>query len=403
MPVRLTETAINAAIRQAPEIGRKDLSDSQLPGLRLRVAATGRAGWVLACRDQHGRMRRFPVGAWPHMGIKDAREAARALRVEVRKGIDPIADRRQTRALGRDAKEGVGTLSALLDLYAAKIGKGLKSWPPSRRRVEVVFAGQLRKPLLTLTRRELQHAIDGYQSQQQARGAAHCLRPVLKWAAPRGHVPPDLIDLLAPSKPRRRERVLEVSELKALLPVLKASSRPYAAAMRLMLLTLLRREEVCGARWRDINWDARTWRVESGRAKNKVEHRVPLSRQAIELLRQLGPGSPADLIVATKTGGRLTNWDRDTKLVMMASDTSGWTRHDLRRTGATMLGESGELPHVIEAALNHVTVHSQVATVYNQSRYRPQVAEALQRLADAFDGLEAAGVKGDRAAQAASE
>jgi hypothetical protein len=53
-----------------------------------------------------------------------------------------------------------------------------------------------------------------------------------------------------------------------------------------------------------------------------------------------------------------------------------------------MLGEMGELPHVIEAALNHVSVHSQIATIYNQSRYRPQVAAGLQRLADALDEIE---------------
>ena len=51
-----------------------------------------------------------------------------------------------------------------------------------------------------------------------------------------------------------------------------------------------------------------------------------------------------------------------------------------------MLGEMGELPDIIEAALNHVTLHSPLAATYNRSRYRPQVAVALQRLADALDG-----------------
>jgi integrase len=74
---------------------------------------------------------------------------------------------------------------------------------------------------------------------------------------------------------------------------------------------------------------------------------------------------------------------------MDASKTEGWTRHDLRRTAATLMGEMGELPHVIEAALNHTAVHSQLAATYNQARYRPQVTLALQRLADALDGIEA--------------
>jgi integrase len=101
------------------------------------------------------------------------------------------------------------------------------------------------------------------------------------------------------------------------------------------------------------------------------------------------PPTPNAFIFATSTGAPLGNWDRETKVLQEASGTDGWTRHDLRRTGATMLGEMGELPDLIEAALNHVSIHSPLAATYNRSRYRPQVAMALQRLADALDGIEA--------------
>lgn len=58
-----------------------------------------------------------------------------------------------------------------------------------------------------------------------------------------------------------------------------------------------------------------------------------------------------------------------------------------------MLGEMGETPDIIEAALNHVAIRSRLAATYNQARYRPQVAAALQRLADALDGIEAGGAR----------
>ncbi len=99
------------------------------------------------------------------------------------------------------------------------------------------------------------------------------------------------------------------------------------------------------------------------------------------------------LIFATSAGTPLGNWDRETKALQQASRTAGWTRHDLRRTGATMLGEMGELPDIIEAALNHVSIRSPLAATYNRSRYRPQVAAALQRLADALDGVETGDAK----------
>ena len=50
-------------------------------------------------------------------------------------------------------------------------------------------------------------------------------------------------------------------------------------------------------------------------------------------------------------------------------------------------------PDIIEAALNHVSIHSALAATYNKSRYRPQVADALQRLADALDGIEQGGAE----------
>src|SRR5215210_2458143 len=138
MPVRLTETATRAAIARAGQTGRRDLADAALPGLRLRLTSAGAASWALACRDPHGRMRRFPLGAFPAMGLSEARDKARSLRVRVREGEDPVAERRRARAIGRDARDGIGTLAALLELYAAGPGAELKLGRQRRlaRRVE---------------------------------------------------------------------------------------------------------------------------------------------------------------------------------------------------------------------------------------------------------------------------
>ncbi len=222
------------------------------------------------------------------------------------------------------------------------------------------------------------------------------VRPILKWGATRGYLAPEVATIHLPAPVKRRKRILTRDELAALLPVLRASSRPCAAALRFMLLTLTRRQETAMARWRDVNMEARTWAIVE--TKNGEPHVVPLSGQAMDLLRSRVPAGnagnpknsdPSALIFGTATGAPLGNWDRETKILQEVSETKGWTRHDLRRTGATMLGEMGELPDIIEAALNHVSIHSPLAATYNRSRYRPQVAAALQRLADALDGIEA--------------
>lgn len=407
MPVRLTETAINKAIREAPATGRRDLADAAAPGLRLRVTPAGGASWVLACRDSHGRMRRFPVGEWPAVGIAEAREKARALRVKVREGADPIAERRRQRAVARDAKAGIGTLAALLDLYGGPAkpprpgkegapepkvraigpGAGLKSWPDARRRIEGVFKPYLTRPLATLKAAELQMTADSYPARQSAAAAVRYLRPVLKWGASRHYLPREATLIEPPATVRRRDRVLTREELAALLPALAGSERPYRRALLFLLLTLARREEVAAARWRDMDLTAAEWRIPE--TKNGRDHRVPLSPQALALLHAIGPGEPDAFVFAAAGGGRLVNWDRETKAVMAETGTAGWTRHDLRRTGATLLGEMGVEPHVIEAALNHVAIHSQLAATYNRARYLPAVRDALQRLADRLDGIAA--------------
>ena len=422
MAVRMTETAIAKALKDAQERGRFDLADAGCEGLRLRVTPAGSTTWILACRDKHGRMRRFTLGSYSRqeggIGIADARIAARAMREKVREGADPTAERRRDRDIGKAAKAGIGTLAAVLDSYGEAVGNQQKAWPESRKRIDVVFKALLGKPIAALTLGEMQLAADKYSYPKSSAFAVRTIRPALKWAAApgRSYLAAQLANLATPATVERRKRILSRTELAALLPTLRASCRPYAAALHFMLLTLTRRQETCSAQWRDVDWKAGTFSIRD--TKNGEPHLIPLPRQAVALLRARLPKddtgatidpAPDTLIFATSTGGALPNWDREAKRLIVASglatenEKTGevtmkdgsliFTRHDLRRTGATMLGEMGELPDIIEAALNHVSIHSPLAATYNRSRYRPQVAAALQRLADALDGIEAGAAK----------
>jgi len=468
MPARLTEPIIRKAIEDAIASGaRRELADTGCPGLRLRITSAGAANWILGCRvPNHVHARRYPVGPWPALGVSAARDRARVLYGQVKAGLDPIADRQADRRRAREqaeaAKNGDGTLSALLDLYEQKRGAALRSWAHSRLRVERVFKPFLARPVATLAASGLQMAAEGYPAAPSASFAVRTLRPVLKWAARLGLADPKLSDIRAPEAVKRRKRVLTEAELAALLPVLRAGAdahaaaqrfvaltghadlsalhwrqidmdagtlthhtkpdgkalahtlslsaaaaallrslapgapgaavfplgKPHVPALRFMLLTLARREEVAGACWREMDLAGAAWSIPGERTKNGEPHTVPLSRQAVALLQSLGPCAPDDLVFRTFTGRPINNWDRETKAVHQASGTADWTRHDLRRTGATLLGEMGELPDIIEAALNHTDIRSPLAATYNRSRYRAQVGTALQRLGDRLDGIE---------------
>lgn len=419
-PVALTEPAIARARREAEQRGKRiELADKALPGLRLRIsppsrkAPSGRATWVLGCRDKEGRARRFALGDFPGMGVAAAREAARALRPKVRnEGHDPIAERRRARALARDAQAGVGSLRHLLDIYGGPIrppadggpmtrvigpGAALKSWPDARRRIEHVFAAFLDRPLATLRAEDLQLVADAHPAQQSAGAAVRYLRPVLKWAAQRRYCPRDAALIEPPVPVRRRERVLTDDELSAVLPVLRSADDPFRRAALLSLMTLVRRERCLSATWGQVDLEAGRWSVvpkdtrRPGRRaqRPRAPHVVPLPRQAVALLAAIRPegAQPDALIFATRAGTKVQNVDREMKRLHRATGTADWSFHDLRRTGATLLGRMGVEPHVIEAALDHADVHSRLAGTYNQSRYEPKVAAALQVLADRLDGI----------------
>lgn len=379
--LRLNETAIRAAAKAAADNNQRvELVDAATDGLRCRVSASKRGSWALAIRDADGRMRRFGLGRWPEMSITEAREAARRMRVRVKDGgEDPIAEKRQRRAMGRDAADGVGTLKSLVDLYGKKVGTVNKSWLDGYRRINSVFVDQLGRPLGAITKVDLQLAADSYPAVSSASAAVRYLRPILKWGADRDLIALETTLVKPPAPVKRRNRVLSDTELQRLLPVLYASDRPYAKAMLFILLTLARREEVGAAKWRDIDLDRAEWRIPD--TKSNRPHVMPLSRQALDVITANGVTEPDGFVFATTNGGPLKNWDRETKKIMAASETSGWTRHDLRRTSATKLGELGVAPHLIEAALNHTSIHSSLAALYNQARYSSQVRDAVSRLA----------------------
>lgn len=392
MKVRLTETAIASATRKAAETGKRlELADAGSKGLRLRVNPTGGRGWILGMRDAAGAPRRFTLGEYPAIGISEARDAARKLRERIREGFDPIEAARKRRAEADAAKENIHTLANLIEHYGTKQGDKLRSWPEYLGAIRRVFGDLLPLPLAKVTIGALQLSADRYPKQQQAASAVRCIRPILKWAsAPgRAYVTPDLADIRVPATIQKRERVLTDDELRRILPVLRADSRPFAACLRFLLLTASRRDEAAFAKWGHIDWQGGTWLIPAQNSKNGKQHLVPLSRQALDLLGSIRPDDAAAdaLIFATKTGNPLANWDKSTKQLFTATGTAGWTRHDLRRTAATKMGQMGVAPHVIESALGHANVHSQLAGVYNTARYEKDVAAALQRLGDALDGI----------------
>ncbi len=416
--VRLTDLAIRKIIGDAASGVRSELTDTATVGLKIRATKDGRAVWSIKLRILTGEQVRINLGEYPNLGIADARREAAATRHKVRhEGKNPNAERKALREAAQVTPPAKMTLSDLLDEFTRVVKHDSETWPTYRRLVELVFAASLNNPATSLSLADLQRQADSYSALGTASRSVAYLRPVLKWGATRDYV--DFkTTLISPPRPViQRDRVLTVDELRTLIIELRAggqgsggAARPikypgHRTAMLMILLTATRLNEVCEATWSEFNLNAEDagrpiWTIPASRIKDtrraaqksrkkRPPHIIPLPRQAVSLMESLHPEnwSPDGVVFPSEGGGVLSSWDRVTKHFFEVTGTSGWTRHDLRRTAATMMGEMGTSPHVIESVLNHATIHSSLADTYNRSRYLSEVGDALQKWADWIDAL----------------
>jgi len=381
-----------------------ELVDGAVAGLRLRVTPSGSKTWSLNIRA-NGVMRRFDVGK--ELGLADARKKATTLRQQINDGGDPTADRREQRSKAVSAKLGIGTLETVIDAYFADgNGAGLKSKAEQTKRIKQVFAAHLKRPAMNVTSSDLQRAVDAYGAKVAAARAVGYVNPLVKWALKRSLMQ-GVFDIEKPMQGAPKQRVLTDDDLASLLPTL---TDPYGRCCRMILLTGVRLNEASNATWGQFDIANAIWTIPGEarkdtrlqtkrRVRPKAAMPIPLSRQALLLLEEIrsaelsrrqleGSGddiAPGDMVFVGQKGGKLDNWDRWLKANFKKSGVDGWSAHALRRTTATLAGQTGAAPHVVSVILGHANLGGQLVAGYNKSRYETEHAEVLQDVADRID------------------
>jgi integrase len=202
----------------------------------------------------------------------------------------------------------------------------------------------------------------------------------------------------------KRKRFLPERELSAVLKGIGAESYPMRHVYLLLLLTSLRRAEVCGARWDEIDFESKTWTIPKERTKNRAGHTLPLSDPAIAVLRDAERHHGGTYIFTRRSSGRPVDdlgsaWTRTGKrsdegaqarIVDHAEKELGaamtpWVIHDLRRTVRTHLSKLGVSRYVAEAVLNHAP--GELVATYDRHDYLPEMLKALQQWADKLKAL----------------
>ncbi len=188
-----------------------------------------------------------------------------------------------------------------------------------------------------------------------------------------------------------RKRVLDDDELRALWLAAEGEGA-FGAALRVLALTGQRKNEVCLMTWGEINEAERVWVLPASRAKNGVEHKVPLSDQAWDVVNAMPRFADNDHVFAGRSGRGAINggWAKaKTRLSTKAGIAEkSWRIHDLRRTTASGMQKLGVPVPVIETALNHKSgTFRGIVGTYQQYDYGGEVRIALQRWADRVDHM----------------
>src|ERR1039458_2586320 len=162
-------------------------------------------------------------------------------------------------------------------------------------------------------------------------------------------------------------------------------------ALRLAPLVFVRPGELQGARWEEFHLEGSNpeWRIPAERMKSREQHIVPLSRQAIAILRELEPltGPDGYLFPQARNASRsISNMTLNAALRACGYTTEQQTAHGFRSTASTLLNEQGFPPDVIERQLAHGP-RDKTRAAYNSAQYLPERRKMMQAWADYLDGL----------------
>jgi integrase len=213
------------------------------------------------------------------------------------------------------------------------------------------------------------------------------VRKFFNWAVENDLIANSPVAGIKPPNPETsRDRVLTDDELKAVWREAEKVGYPFGSILQLLILTGQRRGEVTGMMWSELDLDAGLWVLPRERVKNNRRHEVPLSRQAVAILRALPRigdkcSGSAHSYVFTLNGTAPYNGfkAKDRFDVGIAP----WTVHDLRRTCASGMARLGTNLVVIEKVLNHVSGSlAGIVGVYRRHEFAAEKRAALQQWAD---------------------
>jgi len=368
--------------------------------LYLFIQPTGGKLWRLDYRYQSKR-KTLALGAYPDVPLTKARDDRDAARKLLAAEIDPSENRKAKKA----SKQGnaANSFEVIAREWAAShmADKAASHKDRVIRRFEVyLFPWIGSKPIADITAPEILESIKRVQNQNKLETAHRTLQAagqVFRYAVQTGRairdVTADLKGALPPTTTKHMAAFTEPKEVTELLRAIDGFTGTFTvqSALSLAPLVFVRPSELRTAKWADIDLDAGEWRYRV--SKTKTDHLVPLSTQAIEILKSIYPLSghgefvfmgghdPKKPMSEAAINAALKRLGYDTKTQI--------TGHGFRAMARTILHERLDIdPHVIEHQLAH-KVPDALGAAYNRTKFIEQRKAMMQQWADYLDELKA--------------
>lgn len=341
-----------------------------VPGLLLQVTSAGGRSWILRVKIGNKR-REIGLGGYPAVTLAQAREKARAIREDIANGVDPVEQRRAARSALMATQGARITFDECAEKFIeAKAAewrnpKHRAQWAATLKKYASPVIGSLDAQDITLAHIVKILEADNLwttktETASRLRGR---IESVLDWATVRGYRTGDnparwkghLDKLLpAPTKTKvvKHHAALPYTQINAFLTELRGREGIAAKALEFVILTAARSGEVRGACWDEVDLDAALWTIPASRMKAAKEHVIPLTQQAVTLLKSLPSTPDNSLVFPAPRGGVLS--DMTLGAVLKRMGRSDLTTHGFRSTFRDWAGEMTAHPReVIEHALAH--------------------------------------------------
>ncbi len=418
--------------------GEKPYAETDEGGLHIEVMPGGAKVWRLRYRvgGRGSKQEKISLGDYPTYSLADARTWRDDCKALAGRGLSPMALKRgdpipedappaakelaqffirnwcmktvQKAKAKEEEQKAADTVEAFAWRWYAEVTEPANSNPRNVKRVleKDVIPAIGSKQIADVTVTDILAITDRIKARgadQMALQTRNVLKRLFAYAIAREKTtfnPAAAIEAKFIAQAKSRDVALSPDEIGRLLRAIYQSSmkRAHKLALHLLILCMVRKGELIGARWEEIDLEKQEWTIpphdraimESGRVvtgmKKDKPHLVPLSRQAVAMFEELkGLASGSEWVFPSRSSLKkpIAHNALNTVVRALEADVRDFVIHDFRRTASTHLHEAGFNSDWIEKALAHET--KGIRGVYNRAQYADQRREMLQWWADFVD------------------